>query len=242
MITVKNILSEYPKIDQNQLPDELKANVFEFVQKYIHLYGKEKAQNTTIVIDGFIEKLNNVIGKKSKKKARKLPKKPLRAKRTKKEKKSKGKKAKTPKGKKEKKQSAPKREKLERKPDWLLYMRRFLNYEGKEIAVAALYRFTKDFQKTFKENPRRESTPHISLIRKIQDVLVEKVNKHLSEKRMTLRVSADLKSEIKDVIAKVSVAKSRGKESLKSESLSGLKKKQSPKKVKNQSRKTKRKL
>jgi hypothetical protein len=233
MITVKNILTEYPKIDQNQLPDELKADTFEFVEKYIHLYGKEKAKNTTTVIDGFIEKLNHVVSKQTaKKKSRKLPKKPLRAKRIKKQTKVKAKKEKKLKEAKQRKATKPKREKLDKKPDWLMYMRRFLTYEGKERTVQSLYRFTKDFQKTFKENPKRETTPHIGLIRKIQDVLVEKVNKHLSEKRMTLHVSVDLKSEIKDTIAKVSVAKQTGKENLKSETLSGLKKKEKPEKIK----------
>lgn len=59
MITVENIISEYPAIDQAILPDALKKDEFEFIQENIDLYNDDETIKK--YIDTFVEKLNEVI-------------------------------------------------------------------------------------------------------------------------------------------------------------------------------------
>lgn len=59
MITVENIISEYPGIDQTILPDALKKDEFEFIQENIDLYNDDETIKK--YIDTFVEKLNEVI-------------------------------------------------------------------------------------------------------------------------------------------------------------------------------------
>lgn len=61
MITVENIISEYPGIDQAILPDALKKDEFEFIQENIDLYNDDETIKK--YIDTFVEKLNEVINK-----------------------------------------------------------------------------------------------------------------------------------------------------------------------------------
>jgi len=59
MITVENIISEYPDIDQAILPDALKKDEFEFIRENIDLYNDDETIKK--YIDTFVEKLNEVI-------------------------------------------------------------------------------------------------------------------------------------------------------------------------------------
>jgi hypothetical protein len=61
MITVENIITEYPGIDQAILPDALKNNEFEFIRENIDLYNDDETIKK--YIDTFVEKLNEVINK-----------------------------------------------------------------------------------------------------------------------------------------------------------------------------------
>lgn len=61
MITIENIISEYPGIDQAILPDALKNGEFEFIRENIDLYNDDKTIKK--YIDTFVEKLNEVINK-----------------------------------------------------------------------------------------------------------------------------------------------------------------------------------
>lgn len=56
MITVENIIAEYPGIDQSILPDALKKDEFEFIQENIDLYNEDETIKK--YIDTFVEKLN----------------------------------------------------------------------------------------------------------------------------------------------------------------------------------------
>jgi hypothetical protein len=61
MITVENIISEYPGIDQAILPDALKKDEFEFIQENIDLYNDDETIKK--YIDTFVEKLNEFAAK-----------------------------------------------------------------------------------------------------------------------------------------------------------------------------------
>jgi hypothetical protein len=61
MITVDNIISEYPGIDQSILPDALKKDEFEFIRENIDLYNDDETIRK--YIDTFVEKLNEVVNK-----------------------------------------------------------------------------------------------------------------------------------------------------------------------------------
>lgn len=75
MITTKNIISEYPKIDQNILPKELDKKEFKFVEGSLDLYND--ADGIKEYIDTFILKLNQIVSKvpekKEKVKKQKIP-------------------------------------------------------------------------------------------------------------------------------------------------------------------------
>lgn len=61
MITVENIISEYPGIDQSILPEALKNEEFEFIRENIDLYNDDETIKK--YINTFVEKLNEVLGK-----------------------------------------------------------------------------------------------------------------------------------------------------------------------------------
>ncbi len=61
MITLENIISEYPGIDQAILPDVLKVDEFEFIHENIDLYNDDETIKK--YIDAFIEKLNKFAAK-----------------------------------------------------------------------------------------------------------------------------------------------------------------------------------
>jgi hypothetical protein len=65
MITLENIISEYPKINQEILPEPLKASEFVFISENIDLYNEDETIKK--YIDTFVSKLNEFAakGKKS---------------------------------------------------------------------------------------------------------------------------------------------------------------------------------
>ena len=64
MITLENIFSEYPGINQKNLPEALKQGEFEFIRENIDLYNEDETIKK--YIDTFIDKLNKISGKGSK--------------------------------------------------------------------------------------------------------------------------------------------------------------------------------
>jgi hypothetical protein len=60
-ITIKNTLTEYPKIDQSILPEPLQANEFNFVNENIQFFGEDK--DIDLYMNTFVEKLNLVLSK-----------------------------------------------------------------------------------------------------------------------------------------------------------------------------------
>lgn len=65
-INVKNIVSEYPKLEQGILPDALKKNEFDFINENLDLYNDDN--DIKKYIDTFIQKLNQIAVKTPKKK------------------------------------------------------------------------------------------------------------------------------------------------------------------------------
>jgi hypothetical protein len=63
MITVENLISEYPRISQDSLPTALKQSEFEFIQENIDLYDEDETIKQ--YIDTFVEKLNESHSKNS---------------------------------------------------------------------------------------------------------------------------------------------------------------------------------
>lgn len=61
MITVNNLISQYPAINQAVLPDTLKADEFEFIRENIDLYDEDETIKK--YIDTFVEKLNVLVSK-----------------------------------------------------------------------------------------------------------------------------------------------------------------------------------
>jgi hypothetical protein len=61
MITVENIIPEYPGIDQSILPEALKKDEFEFIRENIDLYNDDETIKK--YIDTFVEKLNEFAAK-----------------------------------------------------------------------------------------------------------------------------------------------------------------------------------
>jgi regulator of replication initiation timing len=64
MITIENIFSEYPRINQDTLPKALKKDEFEFIRENIDLYNEDETIKK--YIDTFIDKLNKLAKKPEK--------------------------------------------------------------------------------------------------------------------------------------------------------------------------------
>lgn len=60
MITIKNVVSEYAKIPQSKLPEELKSDQFQLIKDSVDLYGEgsEKLDN---YINLFVSELNKIV-------------------------------------------------------------------------------------------------------------------------------------------------------------------------------------
>lgn len=63
MITIENIIAEYPGIDQSILPEALTNDEFEFIKENIDLYNDDETIKK--YIDMFVEKLNEILKNQS---------------------------------------------------------------------------------------------------------------------------------------------------------------------------------
>jgi len=215
-------------VDQALLAGVLKKDEFDFIKENIDLYG----QDSTIdeYINTFVAKLNETLSKKTKTVSKPKPvsktktvSKPQTVSKPKPV--SKPKTVSKPKRKAIKRISTTKkRRKLEESPDWLLVIRKFIRMANKENSQTVLRRFLKEIQTKFKANKNRAPTPYISLIRRMQDTIIEQVNKNLGKKSFVLKVPKMFVSLLKQASAKVIVSKSKTSK-LTKKNLSGIKKK-----------------
>jgi len=120
---------------------------------------------------------------------------------------------------KSKKESKPKIGEAE---PWQVALRRFATMCGKERTVTSIRKFVKEIQAQFSAKLRHK-TPHIELIREIQEKLIPKANS--TETKVQLPEWADLKKRCQEAAKEKTISKTVAKPQLKETALSGIKKK-----------------
>ena len=124
----------------------------------------------------------------------------------------------------------PSKPKVGEAAPWQSTLRRFATMCGKERTVTSVRKFVKEIQANFSAKLKGK-TPHIELIREIQEKLLPYANK-IDERKVQLPNWADFKTKCQAAAKEWTVSKSEPKPELKTTALSGLKKKTSPRKVK----------
>ena len=240
MITIKD-LSDYDKIKGlNETIDK----GYPMVKKTIDGGLYERNDNAKRIVDTWLEKANALLAqqtKEEKKEPKAEPKseKPS-AKPTKKPKtKDSDKPKKQSKTKKEKKDEKPKtqkptkptkttKEKIGEAEPWQVTLRYFATYCcGKDKTVASIRKFVKQIQATFSAKLGNK-TPHIELIREIQEKLLPKANS--SEKKVSLPEWSDLKKRCQEAAKDKIISKKVKRPTIVKTALSGLKKKRKSRK------------
>ena len=113
---------------------------------------------------------------------------------------------------------------------WQVTLRYFATYIcGKEKTVTSIRKFVKQIQATFAAKLGNK-TPHIDLIREIQEKLLPRANS--TDKKITVPEWADLKKRCQEAARDKVVSKTVAKPEIKSAALSGLKKKRKQRKRK----------
>jgi len=167
MITVENIISEYPAIDQAFLPDALKNDEFEFIRENIDLYNDDVTIKK--YIDTFVEKLNEVINKPTP------------------EKKVKGKKSPSPK--------EPVVEKypteetsipVEKVSLEVLFIKRYVGLHGKTKDKSQILNLLSSLQKAIIEKRIRKTSVYAKEIENIQEQLIKCYNQMGNTIKVTL--------------------------------------------------------
>jgi hypothetical protein len=186
-ITTSNVLAEYKKIKQSDLPEALKQKNFNFVLEYIDLYDEDKDIKKTI--DSFITSLNKVAKKaEEEEKPRAEPK--AKTKTKVKAEKAKSQKPKTKskaKPKAKSKTKSPKTKKLQSLPSWLKFIRMFLQLANKKRTVKYLRGYLSDLQRNF-TSKKGNKTPNVHLLKYIQVVVLHTINKDLKATHATVNV------------------------------------------------------
>lgn len=119
--------------------------------------------------------------------------------------------------------------KLAEAPNWLKTLRSFKNAAGKERTVTGIRKMVMEIQDRF-DAKRGLKTPHITLIREIQDKLLPYANRQTA--KVQLPQWDDLVARCKTAIATVSVSSKETKDDLKASTLSGTHRKRKAKKSK----------
>jgi len=173
MITVNNLITEYPKINQDSLPDALKQEEFEFIRENIDLYAED--DDIKKYIDTFVAKLNQVEDKKLEKKSE-TPEKPNSTVKKVKPKKQ------------EEKQPKPIKSKpefdgemVERIEPEIAFIRQYVNMDGKVKSKDQVLAFLRSLQKAITERIIRKTSKYAEEIREIQANLVMLANKHANQ-------------------------------------------------------------
>ncbi len=225
-ITYKNILTEYPKINQSVLPARLKKKEFADIKDWYDLYG-QGGDKVDKVIDTFIEQLNEVQKEvqnffvrsgKSKKTQEKPTAKP-KTKSTSKKKAETSKPKSAPEKKSNKKRNSKKSEtkktcstgKICYKtiPVWLNSIRAFLRMANQKRTMKYLRNFTAQMQEDFKARPGQR-TPNVTQLKYIQMLLIHLINNNLNKdnkESVKVGISAKKLKSLKELSAKYTVKK-----------------------------------
>jgi hypothetical protein len=169
MITVENIISEYPGIDQVILPDALKKDEFEFIRENIDLYNDDETIKK--YIDTFVEKLNEVINKHSSEKKVK-------------EKKSKPQKA--PKEPVVEKNPAEETISVEKVSLEVSFIKRYIGLHGKTKDKSQILNLLNSLQKAIIEKRIRKTSVYAKEIENIQEQLIKCYNQMGNTIKVTL--------------------------------------------------------
>ena len=127
--------------------------------------------------------------------------------------------------------------KLAEPPNWLKTLRSFKNAAGKERTVTGIRKMVTDIQDRF-DAKRGLKTPHITLIREIQDKLLPYANRH-TDRKVQLPQWTDLVEQCKKAIATVSVSSKVSKEDIKTATLAGTHKSRKKRETRKATRKKK---
>lgn len=106
---------------------------------------------------------------------------------------------------------------------WQATLRRFAGWCGKERTVTAIRKFVKEIQANFSAKLRKK-TPHIEIIREIQEKLLPYANK-TNVVKVQIPAWADFKAQCQAAAKEWTVSKTVEKPEIKETALSGLKKK-----------------
>jgi hypothetical protein len=191
MITIQNYHDSISTIDFSKLPEVLRKG-HEFVKKATnngsHWDNYHASDTIKKTVDTFFEKLSKYVATTGKRTSKAATQKEGSHK-TKAEKKSHNK----PQGKSDLFQPAM----VERIPDELRFIRRFINLNGKSKSKDEILRFVNGLQKAILEKRIRKASPHAEQIRFIQDTLIAAYN----DKGNTITIS--LKPETYEILKKV---------------------------------------
>ncbi len=208
-LTASNFLSEFPKLDKTKIQKVIDA--YPTVYEDFEFYNDD--DEIKEAIDLFIEKANQLLAKSpSRKYVRGNGKLRRKKPQTKPE----------PKPKKETKKRTSDKTKLAEAPNWLKTLRSFKNAAGKERTVTGIRKMVMDIQDRF-DAKRGRNTPHIDIIRDIQDKLLPYANKKTA--KVQLPQWEDLVERCKKAIATVAVSSKVEKEDIKTTTLSGTRRK-----------------
>jgi purine-nucleoside phosphorylase len=164
MITIENIIREYPRINQDSLPDVLKQSEFEFIKETIDLYNDDETIKK--YIDTFVEKLNSMLvkgGAKSETKEKKQP--------------SKEKKPQTLKPSKKPEKKEQEKDNTARPVEKVMlevsFIKRFVGLHGKTKEKGQILSFLNALQKVIIEKRIRKISPYAKEIEHIQQQLIK---------------------------------------------------------------------
>ena len=239
-LTASNFLTEFPKLDKTKIQKAIDAypTAYEDFEFYNDDPGIKEA------LDLFIKKCNALLAKSAKPATkRKYVRGKGKLRRKKQQPKPESKKTtKKSTAKKETKKATTKKEtktKLAEPPNWLKTLRSFKNAAGKERTVTGIRKMVMDIQDRF-DAKRGLKTPHITLIREIQDKLLPYANRH-TDRKVQLPQWNDLVEQCKKAIATVSVSSKVSKEDIKTATLAGTRKTRKKKAARKTTRKPKKK-
>ncbi len=174
MITVENIISEYPTISQSLLPEALKQQEFEFIRENIDLYNDDETIKK--YIDTFVDKLNEVIIKqKSEKKINEKKPKPLKAPKEPVEEKNL-----------EETTTSP----VEKVSPEVSFIKRYVGLHGKTKDKSQILNLLNSLQKAIIEKRIRKTSDYAKEIENIQEQLIKCYN----QMRNTVQVNIDDKT------------------------------------------------
>lgn len=229
-ITAKNLVEKWDEI-KDKMPDYVtvpSAAYLEFADIYDDL-----DEDTISKFDAWLADVNEALAKSPKfsrkyvrgkgKLRRKKPQTKPEPEPKKDTKKKESKKKETkPKPKKETKKRTSAKTKLAEAPNWLKTLRSFKSAAGKERTVTGIRKMVMDIQDRF-DAKRGRNTPHIDIIRDIQDKLLPYANKKTA--KVQLPQWEDLVERCKKAIATVAVSSKVVKEDIKTTTLSGTRRK-----------------